>query len=65
MSNSLFDKVIEEDGSFIREPPNVRVERMYAKLRTTLPHEKPHFLLCILPEKKNSDIYGRINNFYT
>ncbi|KAL5148091.1 Protein argonaute 4 [Glycine soja] len=58
MSNSLFDKVIEEDGCFIREPPNVRVERMYAKLRTTLPHEKPHFLLCILPEKKNSDIYG-------
>ncbi|TKY49812.1 argonaute 4A [Spatholobus suberectus] len=55
--NNLFERVIEEDSRFRRDPAHVRVEKMYAKLKATLT-DKPQFLLCILPEKKNSDIYG-------
>ncbi|KAI9115314.1 hypothetical protein K1719_013633 [Acacia pycnantha] len=56
-------KVFNEDVHTSRKPPTVRVEEFYATVQKQLPGF-PQFLLCILPEKKNSDIYGpwkRIN----
>ncbi|KAI9075853.1 hypothetical protein K1719_042220 [Acacia pycnantha] len=56
-------KVFNENEHMSRKPPTVRVEELYATLMKQLPG-LPQFLLCILSEKKNSDIYGpwkRIN----
>ncbi|KAK1433730.1 hypothetical protein QVD17_10645 [Tagetes erecta] len=50
-------KVIEERPEFRRAPPPVRVEKMFENIKRELPGP-PYFLLCILPERKNSDIYG-------
>lgn len=49
--------MFEEDASFRRAPPNVRVDEMFEKMRKKLPGI-PRFLLCILPVRKNSDLYG-------
>ncbi|CAA7389080.1 unnamed protein product [Spirodela intermedia] len=49
--------VFEEDAPLMRAPPNVRVDKMFDKMMKNLP-ASPLFLLCILPERKNSDIYG-------
>ncbi|PWA66503.1 PAZ domain-containing protein [Artemisia annua] len=49
--------VIEENYQDRRSPAPVRVEKMFEALMRTLPGP-PSFLLCILPERKNSDIYG-------
>ncbi|KAJ3669410.1 hypothetical protein LUZ60_011360 [Juncus effusus] len=49
--------VIEEDRQNIRAGPVIRVEKMFEKIRKELPGP-PDFLLCILPERKNSDLYG-------
>ncbi|WZZ39724.1 hypothetical protein YC2023_035983 [Brassica napus] len=35
-----------------------RVEKMIAKMKSKFPIDPPHFILCVLPERKNSDIYG-------
>eukprot|EP00262_Sarcandra_glabra_P005111 TRINITY_DN16421_c0_g1_i1.p1 TRINITY_DN16421_c0_g1~~TRINITY_DN16421_c0_g1_i1.p1 ORF type:complete len:914 (+),score=151.93 TRINITY_DN16421_c0_g1_i1:78-2819(+) len=40
-----------------RSPPIVRVEQMFEQIQSKLPGA-PQFLLCVLPERKNSDIYG-------
>jgi eukaryotic translation initiation factor 2C len=37
--------------------PKIRVEAMFEQVKTKLPGA-PRFLLCLLPERKNSDIYG-------
>lgn len=49
--------VFEENGQFRRAPPMVRVEKMFENIQSKLPGA-PQFLLCLLPERKNSDLYG-------
>ncbi|KAL6527855.1 Protein argonaute-4 [Orobanche minor] len=49
--------VFEENAQFRRAPPVVRVEKMYEDIQSKLPGP-PKFLLCLLPERKNCDIYG-------
>ncbi|KAJ4839043.1 Protein argonaute 4B [Turnera subulata] len=54
--SSPFD-CFEESHQVRRESAPVRVERMFEIIKKRLPGP-PQFLLCILPERKNSDIYG-------
>ncbi|XP_077248856.1 protein argonaute 4A-like [Tasmannia lanceolata] len=49
--------VFEENSQWRRAPPAVRVEKMFEQMQSKLPGA-PQFLLCILSERKNSDIYG-------
>ncbi|KAI5674501.1 hypothetical protein M9H77_14865 [Catharanthus roseus] len=56
MVEQPFD-VFEEDQKFRRAPPLVRVEKMFEEVQSKLPGP-PKFLLCLLPERKNCDIYG-------
>ncbi|EEF34625.1 protein argonaute 4 isoform X1 [Ricinus communis] len=49
--------VFEENPQFRRAPPTVRVEKMFDSIQSKLPGA-PKFLLCLLPERKNSDLYG-------
>ncbi|KAK4379125.1 hypothetical protein RND71_000987 [Anisodus tanguticus] len=55
--NPPFDHIFEENQQFRRNPAPVRVEKMLETLKSKLP-VAPQFLLCILPERKNSDLYG-------
>ena len=55
---SPFDEVIEENRQMSRAPPTVRVEKMFEAIKAKLPGA-PKFLVCILPERKNCDIYGQ------
>ncbi|GJW58575.1 argonaute 4A-like protein, partial [Tanacetum coccineum] len=55
--NNLMNSIIEESPQFRRNTPLVRVEKMFEAIRQALPGP-PEFILCILPERKNSDIYG-------
>ncbi|KAF6163922.1 hypothetical protein GIB67_024777 [Kingdonia uniflora] len=52
-----YKDVIEENRQDMRTSPQNRVRKMFEQLEARLPGE-PQFLLCILPERKNSDIYG-------
>ncbi|XP_015873346.2 protein argonaute 4 [Ziziphus jujuba] len=47
----------EESPQNRRAPPMVRVERMFDEIQSKLPGQ-PQFLLCLLPERKNSELYG-------
>lgn len=49
--------LVDEDSQARRCAPVVRVERMFEKVKASLPGP-PEFLLCVLPERKNCDIYG-------
>ncbi|CAA0813181.1 Protein argonaute 4 [Striga hermonthica] len=49
--------VFEENPQFRRAPPTVRVEKMFEEIQSKLPGP-PKFLLCLLPERKNCDVYG-------
>ncbi|XP_057792714.1 protein argonaute 16 isoform X1 [Salvia miltiorrhiza] len=49
--------IIEEDPQCRRASPVVRVEKMFEHIMAKLPGP-PQFLLCVLPERKNCDIYG-------
>ncbi|XP_034688176.1 protein argonaute 4-like [Vitis riparia] len=49
--------VFEENPQSRRAPPIVRVEKMFEEIQSKLPGA-PQFLLCLLPERKNSDLYG-------
>ncbi|RYR63852.1 hypothetical protein Ahy_A04g021608 isoform B [Arachis hypogaea] len=49
--------VIEESHQFRRSPPMVRVEKMFESMQSKLPGV-PQFLLCLIPERKNCEIYG-------
>lgn len=51
--------LIEEDQHSRRASPIDRVENMFEQIITKLPRA-PSFILCVLPEKKNSNIYGLI-----
>lgn len=49
--------LIEEEPSMRKEVPVKRVEKMFEQIRTKL-SRPPTFILCALPERKNSEIYG-------
>nr|XP_043629700.1 protein argonaute 4-like [Erigeron canadensis] len=49
--------VFEESPQNRRAPPVARVEKMFDNIQSKLPGA-PQFLLCLLPERKNSDLYG-------
>ncbi|KAK2971923.1 hypothetical protein RJ640_011704 [Escallonia rubra] len=49
--------VFEENPQNRRAPPLVRVEKMFEDIQSKLPGA-PQFLLCLLPERKNSALYG-------
>ncbi|KAL2925852.1 Protein argonaute 4 [Bienertia sinuspersici] len=49
--------VFEESPQNRRAPPLVRVEKMFEDVQSKLPGA-PKFLLCLLPERKNCDVYG-------
>ncbi|KAG8045203.1 hypothetical protein GUJ93_ZPchr0008g12421 [Zizania palustris] len=50
-------EVFEEEPSMRRAPPARRVDAMFDMIEKKLPG-RPNFLLCVLAERKNSDIYG-------
>lgn len=50
-------EVFEESPQLRRAPPMVRVDKMFEEIQSKLPGA-PKFLLCLLPERKNCDIYG-------
>lgn len=50
--------VIEESLQVRRGPVSRRVEEMFAQTKSRLPGA-PKFLLCLLPERKNCEVYGR------
>ncbi|KAJ0238727.1 Protein argonaute 9 [Hirschfeldia incana] len=52
-----FDVVFQENAQFRNAPPHIRVEKMFEQIQSKLPG-KPKFLLCILAERKNSNVYG-------
>jgi eukaryotic translation initiation factor 2C len=54
--------LVDEDSQSRRCSPVERVEKMFEKVKTSLPGP-PEFLLCVLPERKNCDIYG--NTIYS
>ncbi|VFQ91173.1 unnamed protein product [Cuscuta campestris] len=49
--------LVEEDPQYRRSSPVVRVEKMFELIMSKIPGP-PQLLLCVLPERKNSDIYG-------
>ncbi|KAK4492821.1 hypothetical protein RD792_000146 [Penstemon davidsonii] len=49
--------IIEEDSQCRRASSVIRVEKMIEQLQAKL-RDAPNFLLCVLSERKNSDIYG-------
>ncbi|KAL7614478.1 hypothetical protein Lser_V15G06693 [Lactuca serriola] len=49
--------VLDENPQFKRSPAPVRVDKMFEAIKERL-RGPPSFILCILPERKNSDIYG-------
>ncbi|XP_048137588.1 protein argonaute 16-like [Rhodamnia argentea] len=53
--------LLEEDSHMRRESPVRRVERMFQRLQEPIKNEygrRPDLILCVLSERKNSDIYG-------
>lgn len=50
-------EVFEESPQLRRAPPVVRVDKMFEEIQSKLPGA-PKFLLCLLPDRKNCDIYG-------
>ncbi|CAN4111345.1 unnamed protein product [Withania somnifera] len=55
--NPPYEHIFEENQQFRRNPAPVRVEKMLQELRSKIT-TPPQFLLCVLPERKNSDLYG-------
>ncbi|GMQ00847.1 hypothetical protein CsSME_00047741 [Camellia sinensis var. sinensis] len=54
--DALFN-VFEGSPQNRRAPPPVRVEKMFEDIQSKLPGA-PQFLLCLFPERKNSDLCG-------
>ncbi|KAL5707869.1 Protein argonaute 16 [Ranunculus cassubicifolius] len=50
-------KYFQEDPQARRFGPVARVDKMFEQLIATL-RAQPYFILCVLPERKNCDIYG-------
>jgi eukaryotic translation initiation factor 2C len=55
---------VDGDHQARRCSPVERVERMFEKIKANLPGTQ--FILCVLPERKNCDIYGNVmpSSFY-
>ncbi|GAV64237.1 PAZ domain-containing protein/Piwi domain-containing protein/DUF1785 domain-containing protein [Cephalotus follicularis] len=51
-------EVFEENRQFRRATPTVRIEKMFECIQPKFSDGPPRFLLCLLPDRKNSDIYG-------
>ncbi|KAL9298079.1 hypothetical protein ACSQ67_023975 [Phaseolus vulgaris] len=49
--------LIEEEPQLRKSNPVARVERMFDLLKSKL-NKEPKLILCVLPERKNCDIYG-------
>lgn len=49
--------VFEESPSLRRAPVSRRVDDMFEQIKSKLPGA-PKFLLCLLPERKNCEVYG-------
>nr|ATG34093.1 argonaute 16 [Suaeda salsa] len=49
--------LIEENQQMKKASPLARVDAMFEKLQDKLP-DQPEFILCVLPERKISDLYG-------
>ncbi|CAH9111873.1 unnamed protein product [Cuscuta epithymum] len=49
--------LVEEDPQYRRSGPIVRVEKMFELIMSKIPGP-PQLLLCVLPERKNSNLYG-------
>ncbi|RLM91552.1 protein argonaute 4B [Panicum miliaceum] len=52
------DAVIEENPGMRLEPAPNRVKGMFVQIERRFPDKPPAFLLCVLPERKNCDIYA-------
>ncbi|KAK1389077.1 Argonaute [Heracleum sosnowskyi] len=52
--------LIEEERQYRRANPWVRVDKMFDQIKAKLPKPPPYpqLIVCVLPEKKNSSIYG-------
>ena len=53
--------LIEEDPQLRKASTLVRVEKMFEQIQAKLPGP-PEFILCVLPERKNSEIYGMLHS---
>ncbi|KAK1365277.1 Piwi domain-containing protein [Heracleum sosnowskyi] len=53
--------LIEEEHQYRRAIPLIRVDKVFEQIEVKHPGPR-HFILCVLPEKKNSDIYGPWKN---
>ncbi|XP_010688916.2 protein argonaute 16 [Beta vulgaris subsp. vulgaris] len=49
--------LIEENQQMRKASPLARVDAMFEKLQDKLP-DQPEFILCVLPERRSSDLYG-------
>ncbi|KAK4777764.1 hypothetical protein SAY87_017951 [Trapa incisa] len=52
-----FHHIFDESPQLRHAPPVVRVEKMFEEIESKLPGV-PNFLLCLLPDRKNSELYG-------
>ncbi|GFP87837.1 protein argonaute 4a [Phtheirospermum japonicum] len=50
-------EVLQERKEFRNNPAPIRVDKMFEMIKSRLPGT-PQFILCILSERKNSDVYG-------
>ncbi|KAM5580524.1 protein argonaute 16 [Rosa sericea] len=50
--------LIEEQPQLKTQSPIERVKKMFEQIKVKHPKEPPNFILCVLPERKTSDIYG-------
>lgn len=49
--------LVEENQNMRKASPLERVDEMFERLQEKLPGE-PEFILCVLPERRSSDLYG-------
>ncbi|CAA0818079.1 Protein argonaute 4 [Striga hermonthica] len=50
--------IFEENARHAKKPPSVRVDMMFDQIHSRFPKSPPQFILCLLSDKKFSDIYG-------
>ncbi|KAL6583710.1 hypothetical protein OROMI_002999 [Orobanche minor] len=50
--------VLEENPKHRKKPPSLRVEMMFQQIFSRFRNNPPRFILCLLADKKFSDLYG-------
>ncbi|XP_057787133.1 protein argonaute 4A-like [Salvia miltiorrhiza] len=50
--------VLDENPKNRKKPPSVRVDMMFQQLQSRFKHHPPKFIICLLSDKKLSDLYG-------